>query len=115
MVNVKGRPGLNIVTNIENVKQESMKSTLTGEKTNYKKYKDYYVVYVSHPAMPSDSFKNRGRKRHLAKSLEGKSLCNMLVQFGEEDYGFNNEYDRVRKPRHGAHELCAVCYKAMKV
>jgi hypothetical protein len=86
-----------------------------SEEIIYQKYKGYYVVYVSHPAMPNPTYNLRRRKRHFAVELKGKSLCNMLVQMGIEKIPWDSPWERIRKPKAGAHEICAICYSKVKL
>jgi len=90
------------------------KNALSEDKNGMLMYKGKYVVYVSHPSQlykGDKSFNARQRKRHLANSLEGKSLCNMLVQIGEKKLNWDSPTQYVREPSSGAGETCAICYQ----
>lgn len=94
---------------------------LSADKDGMLLYKGLYVVYVTHPSELYQGFhenmdlgrgyyNSRQRKRHLAKSLEGKSLCNMNVQMGEKKIDGDSPMQYVREPALGAGETCKVCY-----
>lgn len=73
-------------------------------KQKYMRHLGKIIVWANHPAMPSDSPKSRGRKKHLAISAESgtKTLCNMLVdcEFGR----FNQD-----------NGMCQICSKKARV
>ena len=90
--------------------------TLSSDKDGMLMYKNMYVVSVSHPSQlyQGDRPNNaRQRKKHLAYALEGKSLCNMTVQQGEEKLDWDSPMQYVHEPDKGAGETCRSCWNAL--
>ncbi len=100
-------------TKMQEIGCEDCYKNLSADPEGYLLFRGKYVVYVSHPSQlyqGDRSYNDRQRKKHLALSLEGKSLCNMLVQQGDKKLAWNSPMQYVREPSHGAGETCKSCW-----